>query len=119
MTDNPVQRRIRENIDIAIYEKEMTDSEFCTRTNIPIERLTRIRQGKCAITVDEIHRICASLNISADYLLGFSDILSHICYSEYSLVALDDENRKSAFDYIKYLLKKQNDNRQLLHDKEA
>jgi len=110
MANNNIQQRIREKIDTAIYEKEMTDSEFCSYANISIERLTKIRQGKCNITVDEIYRICSSLNISADFLFGFSDIIRHICYSEYSLVALDEENRKSAFDYIKYLLKKQHDN---------
>ena len=108
MQNNLVQQKIRENLIEVLYENQIDDSDVCSFTNIPIERLNKIRLGKCFITFDEIYRICSSLNISVDYLFGFSDVTRHICYSDYSLLTLNDENRKSAIEFIKYLKNKQN-----------
>lgn len=107
MRENLIQKQIRNSLDIALRTLDIDINIFIDKTGLSSLFLHEFISGKSTLSTEELFLICSKLNISADFLFGFSNVVNPICYSHSSLLALNHDNRQSAEDYIEYLLQKQ------------
>ncbi len=68
-TDNLIKERLREEIK----NSGMTTKEIGEKTGVSPEMITQYTTTKKLPKLDTFARLCAVLDISADYILGLTD----------------------------------------------
>lgn len=51
----------------------LSQTEFAKQAGIPVPRLSNIEHGHQSIYIERLAALAKALNVSTDYLLGFSD----------------------------------------------
>ena len=59
-------------------EGQLNQTELGKILNMSQKKISRLETGRAQITPDEIEIYCKFFNVSADYLLGFTDELKEL-----------------------------------------
>jgi len=103
MLETIAQIKVRERLKDALLHLDMSYEDADIAAEVyPSFFKDRLQDSK-RISLEDILQICKMLNISADYLLGLSDILRPVCYAHKSILSLDERRQKEAMSYIRFL----------------
>ncbi len=65
----PAPKTIPEMVELKLFEKKMSQTEFARRTGLGIPKVNQIIKGKRNIDIPFLKAIYSELNIPADFLL--------------------------------------------------
>ena len=107
MSINEIIRKLR-------HEREMTQNDLANLLNCNRQKIADLERGKSCPSVDDLILLCKIFNVSADYLLGLSDVKSvdkdieFICdytgLSENVIKILNQDNKNNYSSTINLLL---------------
>ncbi len=76
--------------------KKLTQAELADRLEISKSSVTSYEQGRIYPSLDIFSKICATLNVSSDYLLGISDELP----VKLSTAGLSEEEMRLLLEFL-------------------
>lgn len=64
-----------QRLQIAMYWNEWTGADLARKASIPASTISRYICGQRQPNVERLIKLSTALNVSADYLLGLSDVM--------------------------------------------
>jgi len=103
MRDNLILKAIGRNLYDALTFKDISFSDAINRLGFSDVFFHSILDGQHSLSIEDCYYICRTLNISMDFLFGFSDIVSPVCQRSSEILDLDFKYKEMAEGYIRYL----------------